>query len=239
MSAVSVRVLVVEDEPIAAETHVSYVGRVPGFTAVGSAASLGEAVRVLEAEQAAGRPVDLLLLDLHLPDGHGLALLTRLRATGHWCDVIAVTSARDADVVRRAVAQGVALYLLKPFTFATFRSKLQRYAEYRGSLVTDGTEVVQDEIDRAFGTLRSPVSDALPKGMSPETLSRVTAAVREAAGAAAGGAGGLSASEVAAVTGASRVTARRYLEHLAESGALERRPRYGAGRPELEYRWRS
>ncbi|MCH1867516.1 response regulator [Nocardioides sp. CFH 31398] len=232
----TVRVLVVEDEPIAAETHVAYVGRVPGFAAVGSASSLAEAVRVLETERDAGTPVDLLLLDLHLPDGHGLALLTRLRATGHWCDVVAVTSARDADVVRRAVAQGVALYLLKPFTFATFRAKLQRYAEYRGSLVSDGSEVVQDEIDRAFGTLRSPVSDALPKGMSPETLSRVTAAVRDTTGTEAGGA---SASEVAAATGTSRVTARRYLEHLAEQGALERRPRYGAGRPELEYRWRT
>ena len=34
------------------------------------------------------------------PDGHGLGLLQRLRAAGHLCDVIAVTSARDADVVR-------------------------------------------------------------------------------------------------------------------------------------------
>ena len=55
---------------------------------------------------------------MHLPDGHGLGLLQRLRAAGHLCDVIAVTSARDADVVRHAVAQGVVLYLLKPFTFA-------------------------------------------------------------------------------------------------------------------------
>ncbi|GAA1927962.1 response regulator [Nocardioides lentus] len=227
----SVRVLVVEDEPIAAETHVTYVSRVPGFEPVGSVASLTEAVRALESEQAAGRPVDLLLLDLHLPDGHGLALLTRLRATGHFCDVIAVTSARDADVVRRAVAQGVALYLLKPFTFATFRAKLQRYAEYRGSLEAGGAEVVQDEIDRAFGTLRSPAGDTLPKGMSAETLRRVTAAVR-------GADGGASATEVATAVGASRVTARRYLEHLAEQGLLDRRPRYGAGRPELEYTWR-
>ena len=37
--------------------------------------------------------------------------------------------------------------------------------------------------------------------------------------------------------GASRVTVRRYLEHLADSGALERGQRYGGGgRPEVEYR---
>ena len=47
------------------------------------------------------------------------------------------------------------------------------------------------------------------------------------------------AAELAAETGTSRVTARRYLEHLAETGLVERRPRYGgSGRPEVEYTWR-
>ena len=35
---------------------------------------------------------------------------------------------------RDAVAQGVVLYLLKPFTFATFRAKLEQYAAYRATL---------------------------------------------------------------------------------------------------------
>jgi response regulator of citrate/malate metabolism len=44
---------------------------------------------------------------------------------------------------------------------------------------------------------------------------------------------------VAEAIGASRVTARRYLEHLADTGLVERAPRYGgSGRPEVEYRWR-
>lgn len=48
---------------------------------------------------------------------------------------------------------------------------------------------------------------------------------------------GLSAAEVAARCGMSRVTARRYLEHLAEAGAVRREPRYGGpGRPEMSYR---
>jgi len=49
----------------------------------------------------------------------------------------------------------------------------------------------------------------------------------------------LSATEVAEATGSSRVTARRYLEHLADEGSVVRTPRYGgSGRPEVEYRWR-
>ena len=35
----------------------------------------------------------------------------------------------------------------------------------------------------------------------------------------------------------SRVTARRYLEHLVDAGLAVREPRYGGtGRPQLEYR---
>ena len=48
----------------------------------------------------------------------------------------------------------------------------------------------------------------------------------------------LSASEVAALVGALRVTARRYLEHLADLALAVQRSRYGAaGRPEVEYHW--
>lgn len=220
----SVRVLVVEDEARAAEAHASYVGRVPGFELAGVARSAQEAARFLGSDAA----VDLILLDMHLPDGHGLSLLQRLRAAGHLCDVVAVTSARDADVVRSAVAQGVVLYLVKPFAFATFRAKLEQYAAYRAQL-TDGP-VAQDDVDRMLGSLRTAGPGLLPKGMSADTLRQVTAVLRASDEA-------LSASQVAAEVGASRVTARRYLEYLADTDQVERRPRYGgSGRPEVEYR---
>ncbi|MFC4786233.1 response regulator [Nocardioides sp. MAHUQ-72] len=224
----NVRVLVVEDEALAAEAHAAYTARIEGFEVAGVARSAAEAARFLNQD----RHVDLVLLDMHLPDGHGLGLLQRLRGAGHRCDVIAVTSARDADVVRHAVAQGVVLYLLKPFTFATFRAKLEQYAAYRARLAAAPDEVVQDEVDQLFGSLRAAPTAATPKGMSAETLRDVTAALRDADAP-------MSASEVAAAVGASRVTARRYLEHLAETGQAERRPRYGgSGRPEMEYAWR-
>ena len=45
------------------------------------------------------------------------------------------------------------------------------------------------------------------------------------------------ATELAAALGISRVTARRYLEHLADTGQLLKQPRHGSrGRPEYEYR---
>ena len=225
----TVKVLIVEDEELAAEAHAEFTRRVDGFEVVAVARSAGEAVRQLTK----GPPVDLILLDMHLPDGHGLQLLHRLRAAGHLCDVIAVTSARDAEVVRRAVSQGVVLYLLKPFSFATFRTKLEQYAAYRDRLAESPADVVQDDVDQLFSELRARSGQSeLPKGMSPDSLRRVTAVLREASG-------GLSATEVAEAMGASRVTARRYLEYLADQGLVQRKPRYGGGgRPEVAFRWR-
>lgn len=222
----SVRVLVVEDEEVAAEAHATYVGRMAGFELAGVARSATEAMRLLERDA----DVDLILLDMHLPDGHGLGLLQRLRAEGRTVDVIAVTSARDTEVVRRAVSQGVVLYLLKPFTFAAFRGKLEQYAEFRAQLERSPADVVQDDVDQVFGALRErPTGAALPKGMSLDSLRAVVVALRQSPE-------GLSATEAGAVVGVSRVTARRYLEHLADDGVLERRTRFGGtGRPHVEY----
>ena len=81
-----------------------------------------------------------------------------------------------------------------------------------------------------LGAARTGGPPPLPKGMGRETLDAVVSAVR--------GSDGLSAGETAERIGASRITARRYLEYLADAGLVDRSPRYGgAGRPELEYRW--
>ncbi|HVV12405.1 response regulator [Amycolatopsis sp.] len=211
-------VLVVEDEPVAAEAHRQYVERVAGFTVAGVVHSGAEALRFCERHH-----VDLILLDFYLPDTHGLAVCRALRAAGSTADVIAVTSARDLTVVKAAVSAGVVQYLLKPFTFASLREKLDRYAQFRQSV---GEAADQTDVDRALATLRTP-SPALPKGMSPETRETIVTALRE---------GPLSAGAAAEATGVSRVTARRYLEHLADAGQARREPRYGqVGRPEVWY----
>ncbi|SDP65589.1 Response regulator of citrate/malate metabolism [Klenkia soli] len=221
------RVLVVEDEPVAAEAHRAHVDRAPGFTTV-AVAGTGRA-----AWEALGRhEVDLVLLDMNLPDTHGTELLRRLRAAGHDVDVLAVTSARELATVRAAAAHGVVGYLLKPFTGAALRDRLTDYAVHRATLRGEGDIGGQDAVDRALELTRPSRPAPLPKGMGRETLDAVVAAVRAG--------DGLSAAETAVQIGASRITARRYLEHLADTGLVTRQPRYGGtGRPELEYRWQA
>jgi len=221
-----ISVLVVEDEPIAARAHRAYVERVTGFSVAGVAHSR------IEAERELGKGgIDLVLLDLHLPDGNGLDLFRRIRAAGSTVDVMIVSSARDADIVRKAVAQGAVQYVIKPFAFAALRDRLLAYQEFRDQFHEESggdTDVDQAAVDRALALLRSPAGGSLPKGMTKETLAIVVGALREMGEASAG--------QIGDFLGVSRITARRYLEHLADTGAAIRTLRYGqVGRPETRY----
>lgn len=227
-----IRVLIVEDEPLIAQAHQSYVERMPGFSVHAVVHTGNAAVRAATAAIRGGEPVDLVLLDIGLPDASGLDVAAALSGLHPSPDVIAITSARDLEMVRAAVAHGIALYLLKPFTFAAFRDKLERYVEFRNALPAGETAVSQHDIDRAMAALRtSDVRAASPKGVAPQTLDHVSACIRDADRA-------LTAAEVAAAVGVSRVTAWRYLERLADDGVLTRRTEYGrAGRPQVRYAW--
>ena len=221
-----IRVLVVEDEPVAADAHRAYVDRTPGFTTVAVAGTGAVALDTL-----ARVPVDLVLLDMNLPDTHGIELCRRIRSARVDVDVLAVTSARELSTVRAAAAHGVVGYLLKPFTYAALRDRLTAYGAYRDQVRTGGVAAGQEDVDRALGGARPQRPTPLPKGMHRQTLDAVVAALSDASG--------LSAAETSEKIGASRITARRYLEYLADTGLAARTLRYGgAGRPETEYRWR-
>jgi response regulator of citrate/malate metabolism len=219
---VTIRTLIVDDDVRVADIHRGYVEKVDGFAVAGTAHRGADALKRV-AEDAP----DLILLDIYLPDLGGLEVCRRLRAAGNLTDVIAVTAARDVDTVRGAIGLGVAQYLVKPFTFAAFREKLERYAAFRAKAQRGG-EAEQGEIDAMLGELRSS-STVLPKGLSKETLELVSKTLRDA--------GELGAAELAEQAGLSRVTARRYLEHLVAHHSVELELRYGGGRPEHRYRW--
>lgn len=232
-----IRVLVVEDEPVASAAHAAYVGRMAGFTLAGTARDGQSALRLLTELAAAGEPVDLVLLDMNLPDLHGLDIARRMRSAGILADIIAITAVREIAIVRSAVAIGVVQYLIKPFTFATFEDKLSSYRLFRQQLATPKpgagrTGASQSEVDQAFASLRAPSEMPLPKGLSASTLDSVRDYLKQHSGS-------VSATEVMDALGMSRVTARRYLEYLADAGSVSRAPRYGTpGRPENEYGWK-
>lgn len=224
----AIRTLIVEDDFRVAEVHRGFLERLPSFAVCGVARDADEAMAMVAAE----RP-DLVLLDIYLPDRSGLDVLRELHAPGRPpVDVIAITAANDVDTLRSALRGGVVHYLVKPFQFNAFREKLDGYAALRSRLATV-QEIDQAEVDALYELLRArPAAPDLPKGLSPASLAIVARTLRQSDH-------DLSALEVARATGMSRVTSRRYLEHLARSGVVEVTMRYGsAGRPEHRYLWR-
>ena len=220
-----IRTLCVDDDWRVAELHADYVRRVPGFALAGVAHGGLEALAKIDEQ----RP-DLVLLDLYLPDIPGLEVLRRLREEAHPpVDVIVITAARDVPSLQTAIRGGVVHYLIKPFLFAAFEEKLRSYAAAREHLAAL-SEADQGAVDRIFSELRPAAREPLPKGLSELTLDLVLDTLRRTDA-------GLPAMAIAEATGLSRVTARRYLDHLCQTGAVELVLRYGSpGRPEHRYR---
>ncbi|MDP4503008.1 response regulator [Nonomuraea turcica] len=217
-----IRVLVVDDDFMVARIHSGYVSRVPGFRVVSMVHNGADALNAV-----AELSPDLVLLDIYLPDMSGLEVLKAL----HDVDVIMISAARDVPTVREAMRGGALNYLIKPFTAAALTERLQQYADTRNRLTAIGPEARQDDVDRLFGRHTSATPMPMPKGLSSATCALVADTLREVGR-------DLSAAEAAELTGLSRVSARRYLEHLCAAGQAELRPRYGtAGRPEHRYRW--
>lgn len=237
-----IRVLVVDDDFMVARLHSKLVDRVPGFTVVGEARNGADALRAVR-----GLRPDLVLLDIYLPDMNGLDVLRELRG-GHEpqseVDVLVVTAARDVETVRGALRGGAVHYIIKPFDAPVLRERLEHYARRHRELAAIATPG-QDDVDRVFGaTTAGPqgrpapasppvaaVAARLPKGVTQQTSELVSRTLTESPE-------GLSASECAARTGLSRVSARRYLEFFVAAGRAQVTLRYGTtGRPERRYHW--
>lgn len=231
-----IRTLVVDDDPAACRLHARYVDREPGFGVVGSVQDGPSAVEVV------GRtPVDLVLLDIRLPEYSGIEVLHRLRSvTSVPVDVIVISSARDRVTVRQALSAQVSGYLVKPFSQDAFSERLQAYRARRdAALAANEDSFGQREIDALLsgrpaaiesdGGKVADVPADLPPGVSPTTLELVVALVAEH--------GPATATQLAEVGGVSRATARRYLEFMHGHGLVDVSHRYGRrGRPELIYR---
>lgn len=231
----SLGVLVVDDDFMVARIHRQFVDRVDGFEVIGEARTGQDALGAVETL----RP-DLVLLDIYLPDISGIDVLRQLRGAGNQVDVLVVTAARDVDTVKEALRGGVVQYLIKPFAFEDLRSRLTEFANTRQAMLAaerSGTKIAQAQVDSIFAASRAGVTQALrlPKGLTPQTLELVVTSLRERATTDDPT---MSAAQCGDAVGLARVSARRYLEHLADRGFAEISLRYGqAGRPERRYRW--
>jgi response regulator of citrate/malate metabolism len=221
-----IRTLVVDDDYRVAKVHAASIDRVEGFTAVGQAHSCDEARSLVESL----RP-DLLLLDLYLPDGHGLDLIRSLADLDITPrpDFIVITAAQDIASVRKALQLGAMYYLVKPFGFAQLREQLTAYRQLHAGL--DQAAVAnQQTVDALYDLMRGPAERLADRRRMPPTMARVLDIVRA-------GEQDMSAADVADHLGVSRATAQRYLADMVRRGVLDLVLNYGStGRPEHRYR---
>ncbi len=223
------RTLIVEDDFAVAHVARGFVERHPHFEVVDVATTGAAALHALRVY----RP-DVMLLDIYLPDMPGTEVLTRARAAGSDVEVIAVTAARDQETVRLARGQGVHHYLVKPFRMQALHERLDEVwrSHERDVALLDAEELDQTAVDSLLHR------DALAaagqrKGVSPVSLELVAQALAQQDEA-------VSAGTLAETLGMSRVSARRYLEHMVDAGLAVREPIYGqTGRPQVRYSTRT
>ncbi|MBQ0784618.1 MAG: response regulator [Amphritea sp.] len=224
-----IKVVIAEDDPQIAEIQRRFLERIEGFELIGIAHRLSEAEDLIEIMQP-----DLLLLDIQFPCGTGFDLLRKIRADNNAIDVIMITAAKEVETLREALHGGVFDYILKPLVFERLQETLHNYQQHLKKLRTFET-LVQSDVDRVLPRNGNPQETVaheavrLPKGIDAITLENVHKVFTQRDDA-------INAEEVGDIIGASRTTARRYLEYMVSCSELSAEVSYGSvGRPERRY----
>ena len=84
----------------------------------------------------ATHPIDLVTLDLRLPDQSGNDLLTKIRESGYEVDVVIITGYGTLQSAIDAIRRGVAGYILKPFNVADLLEVINKALEHRTRLAS-------------------------------------------------------------------------------------------------------
>ncbi len=102
-------ILIVEDQEGPRKALVMILG---SFYQIYTAKTASAALRML-----VDCPMDLVIMDVGLPDFSGIELLRKVRASGQGVTVIVVTGRGSLESAEEAMRLGASAYLLKPFNF--------------------------------------------------------------------------------------------------------------------------
>ena len=189
-------VLLVEDNPGDAGLLQALLDEEADAARGGDATARPVAVRWVQRLSAArealadGTPVDVVLLDLTLPDARGLDTVSQVRAAAPSLPVVVLTGLDDEALALRAMQAGAQDYLVKgAFSGAGLRRALHRAVE-RQRLV-DAARRATAARDLVLGVvahdLRDPLSaikmcaGALGRAPAPESVDELAGVVRQSA----------------------------------------------------------
>ena len=209
------KILIIEDDPMVAMIHKEYFKRKEISNDLNHVSTLEEAKEFL-----ANSDTDLIILDNYLADGQGIEFLSELKGY----PIIMITAANDVQTVEAALTNGVVDYLVKPFTYERFSQSIDKVQDYMKLLSKE--KINQDLIDDYLNSGRvEEEEDSLPKGLSRITLKKVLENIKEQET-------GFTTQQVADALDISRITIRKYLNHLVNINVLsEDAEYYTSGRP--------
>lgn len=209
------KILIIEDDPMVAMIHKEYFRRKEISNDLSHVSTLEEAKEFL-----ANSDTDLIVLDNYLADGQGIEFLPELKGY----PIIMITAANDVQTVEAALTNGVVDYLVKPFTYERFSQAIDKVQDYMKLLSKE--KINQDLIDDYLNSGRvEEEEDSLPKGLSRITLKKVLENIKEQET-------GFTTQQVADALDISRITIRKYLNHLVNINVLsEDAEYYTSGRP--------
>lgn len=104
----SVSLIIVDDHPVVLQGFEYLLQRIPQLHIAGTFTSAAAALAFLE-QQA----VDIVLLDINLPDGNGIELCAALKKKDAALRVIAISNHNERSIITRMLQAGASGYILK------------------------------------------------------------------------------------------------------------------------------
>jgi DNA-binding response OmpR family regulator len=112
------RILIVEDEPIFLKNIAASLRR-EGYE-VTEATNGADAWKILSVAS-----IDLLILDVGLPDYDGLDLLRAVRTIHPWLPAVVMTARDSLEVENRAIESGASVFFTKPIALRALKEKIR------------------------------------------------------------------------------------------------------------------
>lgn len=196
-SSASASVLIVEDELEFRREFERMVRSAPDLRLIGSADGVASALAFFD-----GEPVDILLVDLGLPDGDGVSLIRE--ASRRWpgrCEIMVVSVFADQRNIIAAIEAGANGYLLKDSSPTSFIEQI-RALRAGGSPVSP---LIARQLIMRFAPSR--VKSFSAEGEEVSLSPSETEVLRYAAR-------GFSYDEVAGLMGISRHTVMSYVKRI-------------------------
>lgn len=139
MASDTLRVIVVDDEPLARDLVRSYLKQDPSAVAVAECATADEMATTLDRHDA-----DVLLLDVRMPGTDVFRVLQRMTASGRAMPAVIFSTAYDSYAVRAFELNAVD-YLVKPYTADRLLEALRRARSRQSAeLETSLSRVIRD-----------------------------------------------------------------------------------------------